>query len=256
MFDAIIRASLLATLTVAQSAVLPRPSPSPGMSVGSPSASATNSPKSELKEIGRIRVTSALCKALVADAVHAVDIETQNDVRLLDAESTLQTIDLDGNQILKHRGVREITKRFVTLRAAAVEGNALMRDFRDRAKTATSDQQRADLLTFAEALDGALHRQKILADDLGRFVAYLDAHDPIDKDTHDRQIFNALLLENDARFPRTPFDVRDFGPTAGVPDPLSVTAKYASAELIKRSAPIAGDEDAAAQKIEPAFASC
>lgn len=248
MMDAAVRAFLVAILTVAQSAVLPSPTPAPVPSNDASSGS--------LKTIGRIRVTSTLCKALVADAVHAVDIETQNDARLVDAEATLAIVDLDSSQIFKYRGIRDITKRFVTLRAAAVEGNALMRDFRDRAKTATNAQQRTDLLAFADALDGALHRQKILADDLGRFVAYLDAHEPIDKDTHDRQIFNAILLQNDGRFPHTAFDVRDFGPTAGVPDPLSVTAKNASAELIKRSAPIVGDEDAAGQKIEPAFASC
>ena len=244
MIDAIARASLLLAFMVAQSVVQPTVSASPVARGG------------ELKEIGHIRVTTTLCKALVAGAAHAVDIETQNDARLADAEATLKTIDLDSNQILKFRGVREITKRFVTLRAAAVEGNGLMRDFRDRAKTASTAQQRTDLLAFADALDGALHRQKVLADDLGRFVAYLDSHEPIDKDAHDRQIFDAIQLQNDARFPHTAFDVRDFGPTAGVPDPLSVTAKDASAELIKRSAPIAGDEDAAAQKIEPAFASC
>ena len=244
MIDAIVRVSLLVTLTVAQSALVPTVAAPPVVAGG------------ELKEIGRIRVTTTLCKTLVVSAAHAVDIETQNNARLVDDEATLQTIDLDGSQILKARGVREITKRFVALRAAAVEGNVLMRGFRERAKTAIGDQQRADLLAFADALDGALHRQKILADDLGRFVAYLDAHEPIDKDTHDRQISNALLLQNDVRFPHTPFDVRDFGPTAGVPDPLSVTAKNASAELIKRSAPISIDEAAAALKIEPAFASC
>lgn len=248
MTNAIVGAFLVATLTVAKSAAPPSPSVSPSAS--------TDASTGALKTIGRLRVTSTLCKALVADAVHAVDIETQNDARLVDAESTLAIVDLDSSQIVKYRGVRDITKRFVTLRAAAVEGNGLMRDFRERVKTATNAQQRTDLIAFADALDGALHRQKILADDLGRFVAYLDAHEPIDEDTHDRQIFNAILLQNDARFPHTPFDVRDFGPTASVPDPLSVTAKNASAALVTRSAPISGDEEAAAQKIESAFASC
>lgn len=235
-------------LATQPAAALPPPATNP--------APAPKSTERPLREIGRIRVTTPLCKALVGDAVRAIDIETENDRRLAVAETTLQTVDLDSNQIVKHRGVQDITRQFVALRAAAVEGNGVLRDFRERAKAATTDEQRGNLKLFADSLDGALHRQKTLADDIGRLIAYLDAHEPIDKDAHDAMIFNALLLENDRRFPHTAFDVRDFGPLAGVPEPLSTTSKNAAAELAKRAEPIAADEDAAAARIDPAFAGC
>jgi len=222
-----------------------------------PATNASPAPKSTerpLREIGRIRVTTPLCKALVGDAVRAIDIETENDRRLAVAETTLQTVDLDSNQIVKHRGVQDITRQFVALRAAAVEGNGVLRVFRERARAATTDDQRGNLKLFADALDGALHRQKTLADDIGRLIAYLDAHEPIDKDAHDAMIFNAFLLENDSRFQRSPFEGRD--PRAGVPEPLSTTSKNAATELAKRAEPIARDEDIAAARIEPAFAGC
>lgn len=244
MVASVVLAGLLAVVFATAGSSAPGPAPT---------AAASAAP---LKEIGRIRVTSPFCKALVAGAIRAVDIETQNDTRLTIVENFLERVDLDGNQILKHRGVTELAQQFVTLRAAAVEGNGIMRAFREQAKAATKDEQRANLTAFADALDGVLHRQKVLADDLGRLIAYLDSHEPIDKDRHDSQVFDALLTQDDARYPHTRFDVRDFGPTAGLPDPLSVTAKAASAELIQRSTTIGGDEGAAAAKIEPAFASC
>jgi len=246
MLESVVRTALFATAAVA----------SVGAPATAPTPSAIATPGATLKEIGRVRVTSPLCKALVGNAVRAIGIETENDRRLGDVTNVLRTIDLDSNQIVKHRGTQEITRRFVDLRAAAVEGNAVMKQFRDEAKTAPTEERRAALKSFADALDGALHRQKVLADDIGRLVAYLDSHEPIDKETHDAMIFNALLRGNDSRYPHSAFDVRAFGPTAGVPDTLSTTAKYASAELVSRAQPIPGDESEAAARIEPAFDGC
>ncbi len=247
MIGSVARATLLAT-ALAANGVVPTPPVSP-----SPSAS-----PSALREIGRIRVTSPLCKTLVAHAVNAVDVVTQNDRRLELAEATLQGIDLDSSEFAKHRGINEITRQYVDLRAAAVFGNGIMRDFREEAKNVTSDEQRNNLATFGDALDGALHRQKTLADAMGRLIAYLDAHPPIDRVTHDEMIFDALLRNNDRRVSRNPFGFHsgDFGPTADVPDPLSVTARNAGVELTRRALPVAEDENTAAAQIEDAFSSC
>lgn len=253
MIGSVVRAALLATATVAQSVAQAVTPPVPSSTA---SAVPSTSVGAHLKEIGRIHVTTPLCKALVAGAVHAIDIETDNDGRLALAERTLATVDLDGNELLKHEGVVNLTQQFVALRAAAVEGNGIMRAFRAAAKTAPTDEQRANLRSFAEALDGALHRQKTLADDIGRLIAYLDAHPPIDKDAHDAMVFNAILEIGDSRFPRTTFDPRNDGPTGGVPEPLSVTAKSASAELVARAEPIGHDEDATAARMDPAFTGC
>ena len=222
----------------------------------SPAAPQPAASQRPLKEIGRIRVTSPQCKALVGNAVRAVQIETENNRRLTEAEATLGSVDLDSSELAKHRGVVAIGKEYVTLRAATVEGENAMHAFRLLAKTAPTDEQRASLISFEEALDGALHRQKVLAQDMGGLIAYLDSHPPIDADEHDEMIFNAIRDQNDGSIVRGPFDPRDFGPTAGVPDPLSVTAKSASEEIARRAKPIADDENTAASRIDIAFSGC
>jgi hypothetical protein len=238
-------------------AIVPEPSPiasplpSPESRATGPSA--TGAP---LKEIGRIRVSTPLCKALVGTAARAVAIETENDRRLAIAETTLQTTDLDRNELVKYQGVREITKQYVDLRTSALAGKQLMRDFREQAKTAATVEQRESLKIFADALDGALRRQRVLADDMGRLVAYLDAHPPISKEDHDALVFNALLTQSDLRLSRQIFDPRNDGPLAVVPDSLSTTAKNAGIEIARRAEPIGNDEDAAAARIDPAFSGC
>ena len=234
-------------------AEMPAPAPAPTLSPGSsPNAGSAET----LREIGRVRATSPFCHGLIENAVRAVEIETENGRRLGTIEDSLRVVDLDESQLAKARGTHDLMKRYVDLRAAAVEGDGLMKQFRKDAKTAPEEAQRASLVAFADALDGALHRQKSLADDVGRLVAYLDAHQPIDKDAHDQLVFNAILLTGDARYPLIPFDPRNAGPLASVPDSLSTTAKYAADELVNRAAPIAGDEENAAARIDPAFAHC
>lgn len=232
-------------------AMVPEPSPSPESR-----AAGSRVIDAPLKEIGRIRVTTPLCKALVGTAARAVAIETENDRRLAIAETTLSTIDLDRNELLKYQGVREITKQYVDLRTSALAGNQLMRDFREQAKAAPTFEQRDSLKTFADALDGALRRQRLLADDIGRLVAYLDAHPPISRDDREELIFDALRAQNTVRLSREIFDARIVGPFADVPDSLSNAARRAGIEIARGATLIDTDESAAAKRIEPAFLRC
>lgn len=256
MLGSVVRTALLAATMTAAVGAPPTAQQTLALAGPIPIATATVAPTTALKEIGRVHVTSPLCKALVGDAVRAIEIETQNDRRLDEVTGSLHAIDFDSSELAKHRGTHDLTQRYVTLRAAALEGSSIVKLFRDEVKSAPTPERRSALASFADALDGALHRQKVLADDLGRLVAYLDAHEPIDAETHDAQIFSALLEENDARFPRTAFDVRAFGPTAGVPDTLSTTAHNAATELVTRAQPIASDENDASARVENAFAGC
>lgn len=221
-----------------------------------PIATPSASPDAPLKEIGRIRVTTPLCKALVGAATRAVAIETENDRLLGIAENTLLTTDLDRNELAKYQGVREITKQYLDLRTSALAGNQSMRDFREQAKGAPTLEQRESLKTFADALDGALRRQRLLADDIGRLVSYLDAHPPLTPAEHEALVFDALRTQNEVRLSRAIFDSRIVGPFAGVPETLSTTARRTGTEIARRAESIASDEDAAAARIEPAFSRC
>ena len=256
-------AAALAVLAIATAsggdacAIVPEPSP-----IVSPlpwpesSAAGSSANGASLKEIGRIRVTTPLCKALVVTAAQTVAIETENDRRLAIAETTLRRIDLDRNELLKYQGVREITKQYVDLRTSALAGNQLMREFSEQAKAAPTFEQRDSLKTFADALDGALRRQRLLADDIGRLVAYLDAHPPISRDDREALIFDALRAQNTVRLSREIFDARIVGPFADVPDSLSNTARRAGIEIARGATLIDTDESAAAKRIEPAFSRC
>ena len=146
----------------------------------SPVAPATAATDPPLKEIGHVRATTEFCRALLSDATRAVDVEMTNDRRLDDAYDAMRTLDFDSNPVAKFRSTRAISDRAVALRAEAVAGIATMARFRERARLATDDNQRKSLTDFADVLSGAIYRQKILADDLSRFVTYLDAHDAMD----------------------------------------------------------------------------
>ena len=263
MGDALAVGTLLVALLATSNPVAPTPEPS----------------AAPLREIGHVHAVTPLCRALVARAVDAVEVETANDRRLEDAETAMRTLDFDASPLTKYRSTRAIEERFIALRAASVGGIATMNAFRDDAKAATDDEQRRALASFADALAGAIYRQKVLADDLGRFVAYLDAHDAIDPETHDRMTFEAIASQNVLGGPAYVNDnslgastARDFGvahaaPVRGatsglasaldtVPSPLSAVAKDGASEIAKRARPIADDERSASALIDPAFKGC
>jgi len=246
MGDVVTSSVLLAILAVAGMAPTAPPAVSPSQAAEKP-----------LPVIGRVRVTTPLCKTLLGDASLAVQIEAENDRRLDTAVATLKAEDLDSSAIAKQHGIRELTRQFVALREAAVAGNNAMRNFRGLIKDGQTADQRAKLAAFADALDGALRRQRLLADRLGGLVAYLDTHEPMTKEEHDKATFDVIASENDSRLSaRSAFDPRDFGPTAAVPDQLSTVAKASGADIANRALPLERDEDDASAKIEPAFSGC
>ena len=136
-------------------ALLAATAPSP-----SPAPSPTEAP---LREIGRVHVTTPLCKTLATHAVVAANLALEDDRKITFTLGTLRGVDLDKNIIAKNRGTDQVRRQYAALRAGAVQGEAEMKKFREALKEMTNDEQRAALGKFADALDGALHRQKKLA---------------------------------------------------------------------------------------------
>ncbi len=209
-----------------------------------------------LREITRVRATTPLCRDLAADATEAIDDEQRFDARLGDAEYALSVVDLDSSGIAKMRGTNDVRARYVELAANVAASRKLMKAFEQRLKDAPTPEARRDLQTFADALGGALHHQQSLADELGRFLAYADTHDPIDDTQHDRLMESAIANVGNGSVARSQFDASAFGPTAGVTPQLSTVAKAASTTLAKRALPLADDEKSAADRIDPAFSGC
>jgi hypothetical protein len=216
-----------------------------------------------LREIGRVHVTTPLCKTLATHAVVAANLALEDDRKITFTLGTLRGVDLDKNIIAKNRGTDQIRREYAALRAGAVQGEAEMKKFREALKEVTNDEQRAALEKFADALDGALYRQKKLAEDLGRYLAWLDAQEPLtDQERADieRSLLAGLNPASPSPFGRTPSQPQTiqnpFGNFALIPETLSHSAKRAADELDTRATLIYRDEDAAADRIDTAFKGC
>jgi hypothetical protein len=224
-------------------AMLPPPSVAP-------SPAPTDKP---LREIGAVHATTAFCRKMIDNAVDAVEVTLNNDVKLAGISTALRTLDFDSNQLAKHRSTAELSKRFVELRAAAVAGERVLKQFKADAKAATDPEQRAALEKFADALAGALYRQKKLADNLGGYIAMLDSSEPLNEDDRfEMQLAHDINQSNTAYRNSENWLISQ----PPVPETLSHSAKRAADELDLRAAPINKDEDDAANRIDPAFNHC
>jgi hypothetical protein len=133
-----------------------------------------------------------------------------------------------------------------------VQGERALKQFKADAKAATDPAQRAALEQFADALAGALHRQQKLADNIGGYIAMLDASEPISEYDeaemnlqHDLNVSNTRYQNSDPLKQQTP-----------APETLTHSARRAADELDLRLEPINKDEDDAANRIDPAFKRC
>src|ERR1700688_409040 len=212
------------TMLFAAIALLAATAPSP-----SPAPSPTEAP---LREIGRVHVTTPLCKTLATHAVVAANLALEDDRKITLTLGTLRGVDLDKNIIAKNRGTDQIRRQYAALRAGAVQAESEMKKFREAVKEVTNAEQRAALETFANALDGALNRQKKLADDLGRYIAWLDAQEPLtDQERADmeRSLLAGLNPATPSPFIRAPSQPQTFqnpfGNFALIPETLSHSAK-------------------------------
>jgi hypothetical protein len=216
---------------------VPAPSPSPS--------------EKPLLEIGRVRATTPFCRKMADQASGAVDTALFADRQIVSFSAALRKVDLDSSQLAKYRGTEDVRKRYASLRATAVEGERQLKLFREEAKAAETEEQRVALVSFADALGGAVFRQKKLAEDLGRYLAFLDASEPLSEEDHDR-IQKAILAN--AGNPAAPHD--PFGDLNMVPETLSHSARGAADELDLRALAIGKDEDVAADRIDAAFKGC
>ena len=224
-------------------ALLAATAPSP-----SPAPSPTEAP---LREIGRVHVTTPLCKTLATHAVVAANLALEDDRKITFTLGTLRGVDLDKNIIAKNRGTDQIRRRYAALRAGAVQAEGEMKKFREAVKEVTNAEQRAALETFANALDGALNRQKKLAEALGRYIAWLDAQEPLSDQQRSDIEKNILMNLGNANIAHNPF-----GDYNNMPETLSHASKRAADELEIRATLISRDEDAAADRIDMAFKGC
>ena len=213
-------------------------------------AAAASAPAHQLKEIGRVKALSPLCSALVEHADSAIITALENDARLAFTISNLHTIDLDSSAVKKANGTRSLLSQYTALRAAAVTGEGQVKTLQADVASSDDPQRKADVKAFADALAGALERQKKMADQLARYIAYADSHASLDKDAQAQYLFDIQWAQG---LPGSPY----YGnPQDWVPPSLSDVAKSAANQLSEEASAVADDEGVAAGRVEPAFKGC
>ena len=226
----------LATASVAYGA--PAPTPTPTLAA------------SKLKLIGRVRALSPFCSQTISHADAAISSALENDARIAFTVSNLRSTDLDSSSVKKADGTRQMLKDYTALRQSAVTAEAAIRELRADADAAKDPEQKTDLRAFADALGGALERQKKMADELSRTIAYVDAHARIDENQKQQFLFDIQWAQT---VPGNPYHGN---PQDYVPPTLTEVAHSAADRLTEQQTGVAADEGRASERVEPAFKGC
>lgn len=217
---------------------------------GTPSdASAPPAPapaaKEPLKEIGRV-TSSAMCTNIVVRANSAISAALRNDQTVTLAVSTLRRVDLDTtNVIQKQKSMNEIGRLADDLRISAGNADAQIKKLREMAEQATDPERKAELKEFADALSGALGRQKRIGADLQKMLVIMDGREAREEAHRDIAYANPGGLQ-----PWTAHDA-DFDTKH-----YNQMARAAAKEVEDRTLSIAADESKAAEHIVGAVNGC
>jgi len=244
-FASLGQAGIVAACLIGASAAWAQPAPAPAST-----APAVSAGTKTLREIGRVRARSVFCSQVIGHADDAIQTALGNDTRMAFTISNLRTIDMDGSPVKKANGTHQLLGEYTQLRAAAVAGEGQVKLLRADADAATDPDQKAELKRFADALAGALERQKKMADRISRYVAYADAHAALDENAQAQYLFDIQWAQS---LPGTPF----YGnPQDWVPPSLTDVAHTTAEQLSVEQTGVDADEGTAATRVEPAFKTC
>jgi hypothetical protein len=206
----------------------------------------------KLKEIGHVRAVTEFCRSALDRTNRSIVLVLENDRRIGIVQNTLRFTDFDFSELSRSKGLIELNEQFVALRAAAVTGNGQMALLKEQLKNSPTDDQRVALLELQRALDGALTRQKRLADRIGRMIVMIQNHDRIDEDTRAQEQFEANLTLNQPGSNRDPVG----GSNANIPWSLTEGAKQDADDVAGWEASISHDENDASDRLDAAFSGC
>jgi hypothetical protein len=216
----------------------------------SPAPSTPATPTKQLREIGRVRVT--VCGNIVVHANGAISSTLRNDATLARTVDRLRKADLESNPLAYQHGISDLDRLAGQLRDDAVRGAGEVQRLRDLAKQAKDPARKADLQAFADALGGALYRQKKAATDLNGFIAYLYARDMRSTPAND-QMIQATKMDMGPLSP-------NYTPRTSVltwhEDTPNQMAAAAADDFQQREHEILADEGTAADHAEGAVSGC
>ena len=242
------------------------------MASASPLPAASSAPVPALHEIMRVR-SSALCAEFASHANSAIDATTSNDSTLLTLVDSLGRTNMDdsqlawNNELLKlERMSDEITRQWKTGEREVAQVRAL-------AVKSTDPQEKLELTASANALGGALWRQRRIARDLDGFIAFMETDQMMTNTTaegkanqmvfgvadpvHEPSFGDSVNLHNPggARAYEGPPDMTPFPGDPNNPK-ASAQAMAAAKDFRRRLGPIGEDEIQAAVHIEQASEGC
>jgi hypothetical protein len=139
---------------------------------GAPPAT-TGAKPTPLTEIGRVRALPA-CVPIVAHANGAITQALDNDRTLAIISANLHHTDYDKLNVLQRRNAIEaLMKQAEAMRVASSAGDVEVKKLREYAKASPDPKRQEELKTFADALGGALYRQKKAAVEFMRDITIM-----------------------------------------------------------------------------------
>ncbi|MEA2720611.1 MAG: hypothetical protein QOJ39_2475 [Candidatus Eremiobacteraeota bacterium] len=137
-----------------------------------PAASSTPRP-TPLTEIGRVKALPA-CVPIVAHANGAITQALDNDRTLAVISTNLHNTDFDKLNFLQRRNAIEaLMKQAEIMRINSSAGDAEVKKLREYAVNSPDPKRKEELKTFADALGGALYRQKKAAVEFMRDITVM-----------------------------------------------------------------------------------
>jgi len=139
-----------------------------------PGPAASSAPRpTPLTEIGRVRALPA-CVPIVAHANGAITQALDNDRTLAILSNNAHNTDFDKLNFLQRRNsIEALMKQAEAIRIASSSGDVEVKKLREYAAAATDPERKAELKAFADALGGAMYRQKKAAVEFMRDVTIM-----------------------------------------------------------------------------------
>ena len=221
------------------------------MLVSTPEPSTPPQTSSPLKEIGRVRTLPA-CTALVVHANSAIDSALRNDNALAVSVNRLKHADLDQSPLSRTRSLNELMAISRDMRKQAVEAEGEVKRLRELALLSDDATRKAELKEFADALGGAVFRQKRASEDLARFVTIVEgrvATSEARQDMDNGSDPNSGLQKRNQATATMP-------PWSPSPLNLNATARDAAADFETKISLIVADEAKAADHSIGATSGC
>jgi hypothetical protein len=238
------------TLLVPILVLLAAPSPAPSSDAPAPSP---------LKEIGRVQSVS-VCSAIVVHANSAISSALDNDQDLALVINRLRTTDLDDSTEIKRRnGMADLSTLAGRIRMSAASGWAEIKRLRTMAAQTAEPTRKTELKKFADALSGAIARQRKAAVDLDRMLTIIDGRRAVeDVDGPDLGEQRAAIVADPNRVTSSSIDPGLMRNPAGPPAPSRVDdiLRTVAEDFQSRTQAILSDEGTAADHTLGATTGC